>query len=113
MRSCAKQERQTMEWPPKLPRSFPLTVHPRGYVKSGLGWICGKKTPAEALKIYHEKAQKKLENKPLVDIAIGDEQTVEQLAERYSGVRASDAANKQITIGHLRSIDRALSLLLE
>jgi integrase len=49
-----------MEWPPKqLPRNFPLTVTGRGYVKHIAGkarWICGKRTPEEALKVYHRKA---------------------------------------------------------
>lgn len=45
-----------MDWPPKLPKGFPLTLAPRGYMARVGGksrWICGKKTPTDALKIYY------------------------------------------------------------
>jgi integrase len=48
-----------MDWPPRLPARSPLTIHPRGYVARVAGkarWICGKKPPDEALRIYHRKA---------------------------------------------------------
>lgn len=48
-----------MNWPPILPRGFPLTVTNRGYMKRINGkpkWICGKRPPEEALAIYHRKA---------------------------------------------------------
>jgi integrase len=49
-----------MTWPPsQLPRNFPLTVTPRGYVKRIGGkarWICGRLPPEQALTIYHNKA---------------------------------------------------------
>lgn len=50
-----------LEWPPKVPHDFPLTVVARGYMKRvGRGqpprWICGKRTPEEALRIWHRMA---------------------------------------------------------
>ena len=48
-----------MDWPPKKPRGFPLTITARGYVKRIGGkpvTICGKVPPDEALAIYHRKA---------------------------------------------------------
>lgn len=48
-----------MDWPPVVPRGFPLTVTQRGYVKTIAGktrWICGRMPPDEALRIYHRKA---------------------------------------------------------
>jgi hypothetical protein len=48
-----------LQWPPRLPRGFPLTVVERGYMARIAGkprWICGKRPPDEALAIYHRKA---------------------------------------------------------
>jgi integrase len=47
------------QWPPKLPESFPLTLTRWGYVKTVNGrthWICGKKSPREALAVWHSMA---------------------------------------------------------
>ena len=47
------------EWNPKLPQGFPLSKTSRGYIARINGrprWICGKKTPEQALAIYHRKA---------------------------------------------------------
>lgn len=103
-----------MQWPPKIPKGFPLTVHERGYVKSGIGWICGKKSPDEALKIYHDKAKRKLEGrKTSIAIKHGDEQTVEQLAERYVSVRLADAHRGDIRQSSYRQIEAAVAEFLE
>src|SRR5208282_6128552 len=83
-----------MEWPPKLPRDFPLTLHPRGYMKKGIGWICGKKAPQEALEIYHRKALAVKSNggdAPKVALIQGTDLTVDQLAERWLAVKLADA----------------------
>src|SRR5687767_4985712 len=111
---------EPLVWPPKLPRKFPLSLAFRdgqaiGYSKWGIGWVCGKKSPAEALSIYHDKARRRLENRPLapIDAAIGDQQLVEQLAERYVAARARDAAAGQIRHAHYQAIERAIALLLE
>lgn len=48
-----------MDWPPTIPKGFPLTVTARGYVKTIDGktrWICGRLPPSEALRVYHRKA---------------------------------------------------------
>lgn len=48
-----------VKWPPNLPENFPLTVTKWGYVKTVGGrthWICGRKTPREALTAWHSKA---------------------------------------------------------
>ena len=82
-----------MEWPPKnLPRDFPLTIHPRGYVKKGIGWICGKKSPADALAIYHRKAIAAAQGKPAAPVPTG---SVEEVAERWLAVKLADATAGQ------------------
>ncbi len=53
------RKKSLISWPPKIPDKFPLTVVPTGYVKTIGGrtrWICGLKTPAEALRIFYAKA---------------------------------------------------------
>lgn len=48
-----------MKWPPKVPKTFPLTVVDRGYIARIAGkprWICGRQSPEDALAIYHKKA---------------------------------------------------------
>ena len=86
-----------MDWPPKLPRNFPLTIHPRGYVKKGMGWICGKKTPEEALEIYHAKAMELAAGVAVVKPTPKAKPaglTVNELAEKWLRVKLSDARAK-------------------
>lgn len=46
-------------WPPATPPGFPLTIGERGYYKRIAGrnrWICGRRSPDQALATYHKKA---------------------------------------------------------
>lgn len=62
-------KKPAIHWPPKqLPPKFPLTVVASGYVKTIGGktrWICGRKTPAQALQIFYAKATR-FASKPTV-----------------------------------------------
>lgn len=104
--------KKNIEWPPKkLPKDFPLTVHVRGYVKSGMGWIAGKVSPAEALAIYHEKAAAKLDNKSVAPVKIrheGDDQTVDELSERWLIDKKSETDAGTMTLGHYVQCGKAV-----
>lgn len=92
------------KWSPKVPKGFPLTVTPRGYMKSIGGrsrWICGKVTPEEAITIYHRKAAAitsggtVLPVKSTKDVAA----TMVWLFNKWLKQRLADADAKEITHG--------------
>lgn len=93
------------DWPPKsLPRNFPLTIVKRGYMKRVAGkfrWICGKVSPAEALKVYHRKAAALVAgHKPLE--AIQQPRgvvTLHYLLGRWVIDRRADAERGELSVG--------------
>jgi len=107
-----------MDWPPKnLPRDFPLTIHKRGYVKADVGWVCGKKTPEEALAIYYQKAAAKLAKgqpvKPVVLRHTGDDQSIDELATRWLLVKKTEADDGDIELDHYAKCGLAVASFTE
>lgn len=78
-----------MNWPPKsLPRGFPLTQVERGYVVTVGGrtrWVCGKKTPKEAMAIYARKlsAWQVSESPLVVSGGVGERTTLHEILNRW------------------------------
>lgn len=62
------RRKSQIPWPPTVPEKFPLTVVGSGYVKTIGGktrWICGRKTPADALRIFYAKVGKLASGSPI------------------------------------------------
>jgi integrase len=93
-----------MDWPPKLPRDFPLTVTARGYVKRIAGrlkWIAGKVPPDDALAIYHRKAAALVSgHEPMPEPERFDGgMTVHEMLARWLLDRHRDATRGELTAG--------------
>lgn len=93
-----------VQWPPRVPRNFPLTVAPRGYVKRIAGrlrWICGRVPPKEALKAYHRKASALLAGaRPVAQPKqVGGIVTLHYILSRWIIDRRDDAERGELTYG--------------
>lgn len=136
----ATMERHKMDWPPDIPKTSPLSLHPRGYrSKTGGWWVCGKRPLSEARVImgnrlsdllhqprreqYTDKqlramcdqlAENQKEDRQLIiALPAGDEQTVEQLADRFIREIEREAAAREISHGEAQTIIRSIAALLE
>jgi integrase len=83
-----------VKWPPKVPDGFPMNVTARGYVKTIGGktrWICGKKSPAEALRIMYAKATRIAAKSPVLAPApTGHVVSVHTLLGKWINAREAD-----------------------
>jgi integrase len=95
-------------WPPKtLPRNFPLTVVPRGYVVTVGGrtrWVCGKRSPKEALAVFDRKvgAWRAGDDEPLPAAKpddVGAVPTVHYILAKWLVDRRGDAERGDLTGG--------------